>query len=355
MFGLDLRTLRKLWTLFLFVLAILVVYWIGRTLVVFTLAIFLAHLLGPIAERIEKMIPDRILGRTASLAIVYLLMIAAITAALVPLVGLVASQATSLAGTLPAQLDEDPIAKLRLPVWLEPAREKLSLVLRDHLSDFDEKLIPMLQDVGSNVAGLLGSVLAMILIPILSFFFLKDSSDIHDSLVDLFPGEHRDLVEDILADLHNLLESYIRALMLLALCVLGSYTAFLYLVGVRYAILLAAVAAALEIIPIVGPLVGSVAIVLVALLTGFPHIWWLVVFLILFRLVQDYVISPQLMSAGVEVHPLLVLFGVLAGEQIAGISGMFFSVPVMAALRILIMRMRRSKISEDVNVSVILE
>jgi predicted PurR-regulated permease PerM len=301
------------------------------------------------------MIPDRILGRTASLAIVYLLMIAAITAALVPLVGLVASQVTSLAGTLPAQLDEDPIAKLRLPVWLEPAREKLSLVLRDHLSDFDEKLIPMLQDVGSNVAGLLGSVLAMILIPILSFFFLKDSSDIHDSLVDLFPGEHRDLVEDILADLHNLLESYIRALMLLALCVLGSYTAFLYLVGVRYAILLAAVAAALEIIPIVGPLVGSVAIVLVALLTGFPHIWWLVVFLILFRLVQDYVISPQLMSAGVEVHPLLVLFGVLAGEQIAGISGMFFSVPVMAALRILIMRMRRSKISEDVNVSVILE
>ena len=58
------------------------------------------------------------------------------------------------------------------------------------------------------------------------------------------------------------------------------------------------------------------------------------------------------MSAGVEVHPLLVLFGVLAGEQIAGISGMFFSVPVMAALRILVVRMRRSKIAEDVDLIV---
>jgi predicted PurR-regulated permease PerM len=350
MYGLDLRTLRKLWTVFLFVLAILVVYLIGRTLVVFTLAIFLAHLLGPFAERIEKAIPDRVLSRNTSLAIVYILMIAAIGAAMYPVVMTVGAQASSLASTLPAELDEDPLSKIHLPPWLEPAREKLTTLLRDHLSDFDEKLIPLMQDVGSNLAGVLGSALALILVPILSFFFLQDSSDIHDALVDLFPGEHRDLVEDILADLHNLLEQYIRALMLLALCVLVVYSAFLYSVGVQYAILLAAIAAVLEVIPIVGPLVGSAVIILVALLTGFPHIWWLVVFLIIFRLVQDYVINPHLMSAGVEVHPLLVLFGVLAGEQIAGISGMFFSVPVMAALRILVVRMRRQHLTEDVDV-----
>jgi len=70
---------------------------------------------------------------------------------------------------------------------------------------------------------------------------------------------------------------------------------------------------------------------------------WVVVILIVYRLFQDYVLSPFLMSSGVELHPLLVLFGVLAGEQVAGIPGMFFSVPVIAGLRIIVIRMRRPK------------
>ena len=67
------------------------------------------------------------------------------------------------------------------------------------------------------------------------------------------------------------------------------------------------------------------------------------VFLIVYRLFQDYVLSPYLLSSGVELHPLLVLFGVLAGEQVAGIPGMFFSVPVIAALRIIVVRMMRTQ------------
>jgi predicted PurR-regulated permease PerM len=82
---------------------------------------------------------------------------------------------------------------------------------------------------------------------------------------------------------------------------------------------------------------------LVAGLSGYAHVLWILVFLIVYRLFQDYVLSPQLLSSGVAVHPLLVLFGVLAGEQVAGVPGMFFSVPVIAALRIVIVRMRRGR------------
>jgi predicted PurR-regulated permease PerM len=81
----------------------------------------------------------------------------------------------------------------------------------------------------------------------------------------------------------------------------------------------------------------------VAGLSGYAHVSWILIFLIVYRLFQDYVLSPYLMSSGVELHPLLVLFGVLAGEQVAGIPGMFFSVPVIAALRILFIRTRRRK------------
>src|SRR6185369_8506629 len=102
-----------------------------------------------------------------------------------------------------------------------------------------------------------------------------------------------------------------------------------------YPALLAGLAALLEFIPVVGPLVGSVTIVMVAGFADYEHLLWLVVFLVVFRIFQDYVLNPYLLSAGVEIHPLLVLFGVLAGEQIAGIPGMFFSAPVIASLRVI--------------------
>jgi predicted PurR-regulated permease PerM len=68
-----------------------------------------------------------------------------------------------------------------------------------------------------------------------------------------------------------------------------------------------------------------------------------VIFLVVYRIFQDYVLSPYLMSSGVEIHPMLVLFGVLAGEQLAGIPGMFFSVPIMAALRVIYVRLRKGR------------
>jgi Predicted permease len=66
-----------------------------------------------------------------------------------------------------------------------------------------------------------------------------------------------------------------------------------------------------------------------------------VIFLVIYRFFQDYVLSPHLMSEGVELHPLMVIFGALAGEQIAGVWGMFLSVPVIAILRLVIVRIRK--------------
>jgi predicted PurR-regulated permease PerM len=98
---------------------------------------------------------------------------------------------------------------------------------------------------------------------------------------------------------------------------------------------LAAIAFPLEFIPMVGPFIGAIIIVAVAGLGGFHHLLWIVGFLAAFRLFQDYVLSPQLLSEGMELHPLVVIFGVLAGGSVAGVAGSFLSVPVLATLRII--------------------
>jgi len=182
-------------------------------------------------------------------------------------------------------------------------------------------------------------------VPILSFFFLKDGHEIRSSILQIFaPGSRREIVEDIVAELHVLLAQYMRALVLLASSTFVAYSLFLSLVRAPYAVLLAAIAFPLEFIPMVGPLTAAALILLVTGLSGFPHLLWILVFIAVYRLFQDYVLSPHLMSAGMELHPLLVIFGVLAGGGLAGIAGTFLSVPVLATLRIIFRRLVRKPV-----------
>jgi predicted PurR-regulated permease PerM len=115
---------------------------------------------------------------------------------------------------------------------------------------------------------------------------------------------------------------------------LFTFSIVLSAMGVPYALLLAALAFALEFVPMAGPLTAAIVIIGASVFTQYPHVWWVIVFLAVYRLFQDYVLSPHLMGEGVEMHPLLVIFGILAGAELGGIAGMFLSIPVLALVRL---------------------
>jgi predicted PurR-regulated permease PerM len=78
----------------------------------------------------------------------------------------------------------------------------------------------------------------------------------------------------------------------------------------------------------------------VALLASYPHWLWILLFLAVWRGIQDYAIAPRVMGERMELHPLAAIFGVLAGGEIAGVLGIYLSIPVMASLRIVVRRWR---------------
>jgi predicted PurR-regulated permease PerM len=137
-----------------------------------------------------------------------------------------------------------------------------------------------------------------------------------------------------------MLAQFIRAQLTLAALSWIAYASFLGLMQVQYALMLGTAGGILEFIPVVGPLVASVLIMGVALLTGYQHWLIVLVFLIAWRLVQDYVVTPRIMGKSMELHPLAAIFGVLAGGEIAGVLGVYLSIPVMASLRIVWRRWR---------------
>jgi predicted PurR-regulated permease PerM len=93
----------------------------------------------------------------------------------------------------------------------------------------------------------------------------------------------------------------------------------------------------------VGPLAAAVIIIVVSAVSGYAHVLWVVIFLGLYRVFQDYVLSPHLMSKGIELHPMMIILGVLAGGEIGGIAGIFLSVPALALIRLLYHRLKKVK------------
>jgi predicted PurR-regulated permease PerM len=344
MMGLDRHAARVTWTVFLIALLILMAYLARHTIVVFLVALFFAYVLSPAVQAVDRLVPPRV-SRTWALVVVYLALIGALVGIGFAIGSTIAEQASSLATSLPNLIkSQDPLQVLPLPGWLDPLRTRIVDALRSQLDNLDQSAIPILKTAAEEIFKHAGTVLEVVLVPILSFFFLKDGAKIRGALVECAaPGRNSRLLDGILDDVHLMLGHYIRAIVILASATFVSYTLFLQITGGQYAVLLGGIAGLFEVIPVVGPLAAVVLIIVVEGFSGYAHVIAVIIFIVCYRMFQDYVLSPYLMGSGVELHPLLVLFGVFAGQQIGGIAGMFFSVPVIAVLRVVYLRLMRAR------------
>ncbi len=348
MIGIDIKALRVTWTIFLFVLFLIVVYFIRETLLVFAGAIFFAYILSPIVGLIERFVSKQ---RTVALALVYVVFLGAIVGLGFTLIPRLAQEATSLFTRLPALVMNGGWAKIPLPGWATPIHDQIMDALRNWASGLEKHAVPFIQEAGEQIVSGVSSLVPMILVPILAFFFLKDARDIRAGLLNLAHGASRTTLSFILDDVHAMLQSYMKALIILAAASFLAWLIFLNILGGPYALLLAGIAGTLEFIPVIGPAAALVVILVVTSATAGAGMIWIVVFWLLYRVFQDYVLNPFLMSSGVEIHPILVLFGVLAGEKLGGIPGMFFSVPIMAILKVVLTNLSRAASERELSVA----
>ena len=221
--------------------------------------------------------------------------------------------------------------------WSLHTRMQLSTLLANHRDD----LLALAQRVGLRVADVAKQAWLLIVVPILAAFFLKDGRAFGEVLLSLVHSRpQRELLEGVLGDLNQMLAQFIRAQLTLAAFSFIAYITFLELVSVPYALVLGTAGGILEFIPVVGPLVAAAGIFGVAALMSYTHWLLLLAFIVAWRMVQDYVISPRIMGHSMELHPLAAIFGVLAGGEIAGVLGIYLSIPIMASLRIVWRRWR---------------
>jgi predicted PurR-regulated permease PerM len=332
MLGFDARAARWTWTAALVLLALWLLYLLRSTLFLFILAVLFAYLLAPLVNVIDRVLPGK-RTRTPALALAYVLVVglAVLGASLIG--SRVVQQANLLAQTFPNTFKG----------WEAVVQDKVPDSMKTDLNTHVNQIVSSIPGYGLKFLALLGNLIYVVIIPILSFLFLKDGPMMKAHFVGLIePGPHRQLLDNILADMDLVLAHYMRALVLLSATTFTCYSIFLSIEGIAYGILLGVFAGLLEFIPVVGPLAAGIIVLLVG---GAASGHWiaLLIFLVMFRMFQDYVVSPHLMGQGVELHPLLVLFGVFAGAELAGVAGTFLSVPVLALARVLYRRVYQAR------------
>ena len=344
MFYLDARAARVTWTVIVFAAGLALVYVLRMPILLFVFSLFFAYLIFPLVRLAERGLPRRA-GRPVAIAVVYLVLLLALVGVGLGVGPRLTDEVTLLTQRAPEMSQKIGTGQivtdlLRKRGWDADRLQQVEGALRAHAG----QIVGYVQRGVGAALGWLAGAWVIVLVPVFAFFILKDAEPAAAGIDGLIEDpRHRELWRDIADDVHLLLGKYVRALILLSLITFVAWSAVFFVAGMPYPVGLAAIAGALEFLPIVGPLTAGALVVGVALFSGYPHPWLLVIFVLVWRGIQDYVSSPLVMGRGIELHPAVVIFGVIAGGEIAGPAGMFLSVPVLAALRIVWRRVRDAR------------
>lgn len=316
--------------------ALLLLYTQRHILTPFIIAMVFAYVFNPLINFFLRKFK---LPRTLSIILVYLLLIVSVVISAFLLTRSIVGESTSIARNMQFFTTSLKKGISESPYWLRPyLYDYLDYISNNQfLNTFIASPFPIFTKAFSGILGLFVFLFS-------AFFFLRDSQKMIDKVLTAVPVEYREDVVSLFRQMNTVLSSYLRGQMILiASMILMLFTAFTIL-GVRYAVTLSVLSALFEIVPIIGPIVASIIGTFVIVISGgvqnFPlnTVQSVIMILAIFyftRQIQDYLIAPYVIGKATKLHPLVILFSVLAGEHIYGVLGVLLAVPVAASLKII--------------------
>jgi putative permease len=231
---------------------------------------------------------------------------------------------------------------------------KIMIVLHDRFPIIEGYGFPM--KVRSWAEQLMAAILAqtpqsamkigglMVIVPLFTFFFLRDGRKIISACVALAPNRHFEMVHDLSYLVSRQLSQFVRGRILEAIIVGLVVSAGLTLTDIRYAPMLGIFAGITNLIPYIGPIIGMVPGILIAFadLGVGGQFWWIVILYILVAqvLIDNFILIPILISRVSNLHPLLVFFAIIAGGKLYGVIGMIIGVPIVSVIKITLLEVR---------------
>ncbi|BFI95240.1 MAG: AI-2E family transporter [Rhodanobacter sp.] len=342
------------WQMLAIVAVIVFLLWrLSPMLMPFAVAAMLAYLGDPLADRLERLH----VSRTLAVSIVFLLLVLLLGGALLLLIPLISHQVENLIQNVPRYVDW---AEHTAWPWLQA---KLHLDPRTFDSD---RLVAAIKEHIGSVGGIAGQVLGkvsrsglgfvlwltnLVLIPVVTFYLLRDWDRLVAAIDCLLPRSVEPTIAYLARESDAVLGAFVRGQLLVMLALGIYYGATLSLVaGLSVGVLIGMVAGLLSFVPYLGFITGFGAAIIAALVQygDWNHLLIVCGVFIVGQLLEGYVLVPKLVGEKIGLHPVAVIFAVLAGGELFGFLGVLLALPaasvVMVLLRYLMERYQHSEL-----------
>lgn len=316
---------------------------LGPILTPFVLAALLGWLGDPLVDRIERT------GRSRGIAVslVFLLMVLLLVLVLLILVPLIERQVVTLIDSLPVYREwlmgtAIPWMERRFGIeiseWMDP--ERLIEWVRGHWQQAGGVATTFMSYVSRSGFALIALIVNLVLVPILTFYFLRDWDVLVARVSQLIPRDHYATVTRLARESDESLAAFLRGQFLVMLAQGAFYAIGLQLIGLRLGILVGLIAGLISFVPYLGATVGLIMMLLAAVVQAQGFDWQLLILgTIVFtagQLFESYVLTPRLVGDRIGLHPVAVIFAVMAGGQLFGFVGMLIALPVAAVANVLL-------------------
>lgn len=325
-------------------LALVWVIWLlAPILTPFVASLMLAWLGDPLVDRLEAA------GRSRNTAVllVFALMIVLITLALLILVPMLQSQVTTLVGALPAMqqwLLEGAIPALEKRLgftaaeWMDPQR--IIDWVRSHWQAAGGAAATVFGYLGRSSFAVVGFVVNLLLTPIVTYYFLRDWDRMVERVAALIPRDHIGTVSKLASESNEVLGAFMRGQFVVMLALGAIYASGMALIGLNLGLLIGMVAGLISFIPYLGATTGVILAVLAALVQAqgvdIKLLAGVAVVFTVGQLLESYVLTPRIVGDKIGLHPVAVIFAVMAGGQLFGFLGMLLALPVAAVANVLL-------------------
>ncbi len=325
--------IRWVFIAFLLVLSCYFLYKVKNIVSPFIVGAVMAYLLSPVVTWLEK----KGLLRRGAVAVIFIWITVLLALILFFLLPKLYIELGKLAIVLPERFQviydyvqnaKDYYSQAGLP-------NEVSELLDEELMEGQALLISWLENIIKNLPGLLASLGLMILSPILAIYFLIDWKKITNGVIKLAPGKMRGEWYRFLQEIDYIIQRYIQGNIIDAFIVGFLIGVGVKLIGMEYSLIIGVICGITNLIPYFGPVLGSIPSVLLALSKSPLMAIKVVLIIFIVQQIDGNIINPRLMSNKVGLHPLWVVFALLAGGELGGLLGMLVAIPLAAVVRII--------------------
>jgi len=337
------RFLKRLqWGLVAFA-ALWLIALLGPILTPFVLAALLGWLGDPAVDRLERA------GRSRPVAVtlVFVLMLMLLVLVVLILVPMVERQVVTLVEALPQYRDwfigtalpwVEARTGIEIAQWLDPQR--LFMLVRAHWDQAGGVAAAVFGYLSSSGFAFLAWVANIVLLPILTFYFLRDWDVLVERVAAMIPRDHIDTVSRLAKESDDVLGAFLRGQFIVMIALGAIYAIGLSLVGLKLGLLIGIVAGLISFVPYLGAATGIVLAVLAALVQaqGFDLKLLALVGVVFTvgQLIESYILTPRIVGDRIGLHPVAVIFAIMAGGQLFGFVGMLIALPVAAVGNVLL-------------------